>query len=120
MTVLSFTERHEFVQNVISAKRVNFLYLYGKSLTFLLYIYSGVIIIKFKMVDNVEKSPGHQAILSMKQVNEIVFKVPHNMPRKRRKQKVLDEDSYIEVTDSFVFARVTCILNFVRRSCMYL
>ncbi|KAF7281586.1 hypothetical protein GWI33_004507 [Rhynchophorus ferrugineus] len=45
----------------------------------------------------VENSPGRKALEIMDNVNkEIVFKKPLGIPRKRRKVKVLDEDTYVE------------------------
>lgn len=48
-------------------------------------------------------TPGDRALSAMKNLQkDIVFKTP-NIPRKKMKQKVLDEDSYIEVILSFFF-----------------
>lgn len=45
-----------------------------------------------------QNKPSTEVILTMKQIqNEVVFKKPIGVPRKRTKQKILDEDTYIEV-----------------------
>lgn len=50
------------------------------------------------MSENSEKTPGRQAIVAMKEVNkDLVFKTPNSLPKKRRKVKVLDEETYVEV-----------------------
>ncbi|XP_063923443.1 splicing factor ESS-2 homolog [Zophobas morio] len=44
-----------------------------------------------------ENTPGRQAMAVMKDINkEIIFKKPIGAPRKRHKEKVLDEDTYVE------------------------
>ncbi|XP_044260595.1 splicing factor ESS-2 homolog [Tribolium madens] len=49
------------------------------------------------MGENVENTPGRQAIAVMKDIQrEIIFKKPVGTPRKRLKEKVLDEDTYVE------------------------
>ena len=46
-----------------------------------------------------ENTPGGQAMAVMKDINkEIIFKKPIGAPRKRHKEKVLDEDTYVEVS----------------------
>lgn len=48
-------------------------------------------------MNSVENSPGRKALEVMGHVNkEIVFKKPFSVPRKKRKVKVLDEDTYVE------------------------
>lgn len=54
------------------------------------------------MGENQEKTPGRQAMAVMKDIQkEIIFKKPVGTPRKRVKEKVLDEDTYVEVTCFF-------------------
>lgn len=59
---------------------------------------------------DIEKSPGQQAIATMKQIDkELIFKKPVGIPKRRKNQNVLDEDSYVEVvhpSDSFVDFRL--------------
>lgn len=51
------------------------------------------------MIENIDDTPGRQAIVAMKEIHkEIVFKKPVGKPRRRHKQKTLDEDSYVEVS----------------------
>ncbi|KAI4455295.1 es-2 protein - related [Holotrichia oblita] len=48
-------------------------------------------------MDNIEKSPGMQAIATMNEINkEIVFRKPVGVPKRRKNQNVLDEDTYVE------------------------
>lgn len=49
------------------------------------------------MTEKGNETPGDKALLAMKTLeNDIVFKKPE-IPRKKMKRKILDEDSYIEV-----------------------
>ncbi|XP_066261432.1 splicing factor ESS-2 homolog [Euwallacea similis] len=49
------------------------------------------------MSDLVENTPGRWAIQVMENVHkDLLFKKPTQIPRKRRKMKVLDEDTYVE------------------------
>ncbi|RZC34214.1 DGCR14 [Asbolus verrucosus] len=49
------------------------------------------------MGENAENTPGKQAIAVMQDIHkEIIFKKPIGTPRKRPKEKVLDEDTYVE------------------------
>lgn len=50
-------------------------------------------------MENIENSPGTGALVAMKDLNkDLVFKKPNSLPRKRRKEKVLDEETYIEAS----------------------
>lgn len=42
-------------------------------------------------------SPGKKAMEVMNINQEIIFKKPIGIPRKKPKEKILDEDSYVEV-----------------------
>ncbi|KRT84936.1 hypothetical protein AMK59_1463, partial [Oryctes borbonicus] len=48
-------------------------------------------------MDNVDKSPGRQAIAVMQDIDkDLVFKKPIGVPKKRKSQAILDEDTYVE------------------------
>ncbi|GJQ85506.1 putative nuclear protein Es2 [Trypoxylus dichotomus] len=48
-------------------------------------------------MDNTDKSPGKQAIAVMKDIDkDLVFKKPIGVPKRRKSQAVLDEDTYVE------------------------
>lgn len=48
--------------------------------------------------ENVENTPGRRAISAMQEIkNDIVFKTPTGVPKRRSKQVVLEEEQYIEV-----------------------
>lgn len=50
------------------------------------------------MGNNTEDTAGSDVILTMRQIQkDVVFKKPVGIPKKRNKQKILDEDTYIEV-----------------------
>lgn len=54
------------------------------------------------MSSDIESTPGRGAVVAMKEIqNELVFKKPMGLPKRRVKQKILDEDSYIEVSSNF-------------------
>lgn len=47
---------------------------------------------------DIANSPGQQALASMKEISkDLVFKKPIGIPKRRKIQTVLDEDSYVEV-----------------------
>lgn len=51
------------------------------------------------MNDSVENTPGQRAIKVMETIHkEVVFKVPTRTARKRPKVKVLEEETYVEVS----------------------
>lgn len=57
--------------------------------------------------ENVENTPGRRAISAMQEIkNDIVFKTPTGVPKRRSKQVVLEEEEYIEVC--FIFVRFSC------------
>lgn len=50
------------------------------------------------MTQKGDETPGNKALVAMRNLeNDVVFKTPE-IPRKKAKKKILDEDSYIEVS----------------------
>lgn len=47
------------------------------------------------MCENPENSPGQKALSIIK--NDEIFKKPLVTPKRRKKQQILDEDTYVEV-----------------------
>lgn len=55
------------------------------------------------MGDRTEKSPGKMAMEIMETIHkEVVFKKPLTIPRRRNKKKILDEETYVEVSLSII------------------
>lgn len=51
-----------------------------------------------KMGEKPDQSPGSKALTVAQSLNEVeLFKTPVGLPKRRNKQKVLDEESYVEV-----------------------
>lgn len=80
-----------------------------KRINCLLLLFSRVILSGIKkfyiMTDVIEKSPGRQAIAVMKDIDKdlVLFKKPMGVPKRRKSQIVLDEDSYVEVSVFVIF-----------------
>lgn len=64
------------------------------------------------MSENIQDSPGSKALTAMRELHaDIVFKKPSGLPKRRNRQKILDEESYIEVS-SFVITFMNFWLNY--------
>jgi hypothetical protein len=69
-----------------------------------------------KMSDSGENTPGRQAMAVMADIRkEIIFKKPIGTPRKKHKEKVLDEDTYVEVIEFFSASECEINCGFVAR-----
>jgi hypothetical protein len=69
-----------------------------------------------KMSSSGENTPGRQAMAVMEDIRkEIIFKKPIGTPRKKHKEKVLDEDTYVEVIDFFSASECEINCGFVAR-----
>jgi hypothetical protein len=69
-----------------------------------------------KMSVSGENTPGRQAMAVMEDIRkEIIFKKPIGTPRKKHKEKVLDEDTYVEVIDFLSVSECEINCGFVAR-----
>lgn len=51
------------------------------------------------MGESAENTPGRRAVSAMQEIkNEVIFKTPTGVPKRRNKTKVLEEEEYIEVS----------------------
>lgn len=67
------------------------------------------------MNDSTDKSPGKKAMEIMETIHkEVVFKKPLGIPRRRSKKKILDEETYVEVSLSAIayYGTVKTIFSF--------
>lgn len=63
-------------------------------------------------------TPGSKALVVMKELDkEVEFKKPSGIPKRRSRQKILDEETYIEVRFTFIafhyYFSIPALIDFV-------